>query len=209
MKLLWTSLLVMWLLQPNLFCQNDIKPSLDKDGVEIDSFYYQIPHYPDSYSAYTVAARMIDGLGFRYYWATQGLSEKDLDFSPAEGSRTSRETLDHILGLSNVVRNAAFGVPNSSRSSEENIPWAEKRNQTLINLKEASLHLRSIEHADMNDMKMVFQRGDTQNSFPFWNVLNGPLADAIWHVGQVVSYRRLSGNPFDSNVNVLTGKKRE
>ena len=35
--------------------------------------YYQIPDYPSSYNAATVAARTIDGLGFRYYWATEGL----------------------------------------------------------------------------------------------------------------------------------------
>jgi len=51
---------------------------------------------------------------------------------------------------------------------------------------------------------MIF--GETQ--FPFWNVINGPISDAIWHTGQVVSFRRTSGNPFPKGVNVLTGKKR-
>ena len=36
-------------------------------------YYYQIPDYPEPYSAETVAARLIDGLGFRYFWATEGL----------------------------------------------------------------------------------------------------------------------------------------
>ena len=30
-------------------------------------YYYQIPDYPESYTAEAVAARLIDGLGFRYY----------------------------------------------------------------------------------------------------------------------------------------------
>jgi hypothetical protein len=198
-----------WIFNCNLFAQSSIELASEQSVVEVDSLYYEIPDYPDSYSAYTVAARMIDGLGFRYYWATDGLNDTDLEFSPAQGSRTAGETLDHIFGLSNVVRNSIFGVPNLSSSSNEEITWPEKRNRTLANFKEASVRLKSFEHHDMNEMNMIFQRGDTQNSFPFWNVLNGPLADAIWHVGQVVSYRRLSGNPFDAKVNVLTGKKRE
>ena len=67
--------------------------------------YYQIPDYPAEFTANTVAARMIDGLGFRYYWATEGLREEDLSFRPNEGARTSEETLAHILGLTNVIAN--------------------------------------------------------------------------------------------------------
>lgn len=40
-------------------------------------------------------------------------------------------------------------------------------------------------------------------------MLNGPIADALWHVGQVVSFRRSSGNPFNSKVSVFSGKVRE
>ena len=41
--------------------------------------YYEIPDYPETYTAGSVAARMLDGLGFRYYWATEGLNEDDLN----------------------------------------------------------------------------------------------------------------------------------
>jgi len=61
--------------------------------------YFQIPDYPESYSAYTVAARVIDGLGFRYYWATEGLTEKDLVYRPSEEARSMLETIDHIQNL--------------------------------------------------------------------------------------------------------------
>jgi hypothetical protein len=44
--------------------------------------YYEIPDYPESYTAGAVAARMLDGLGFRYYWATEGLRDEDLVFRP-------------------------------------------------------------------------------------------------------------------------------
>ena len=56
--------------------------------------YYQIPDYPESYTAGTVAARMVDGLGFRYYWATEGLNEEDLAFKPNDEARASSETIE-------------------------------------------------------------------------------------------------------------------
>ena len=71
--------------------QND--ETMDKENTDLP--YYQIPDYPEAYNAATVAARMIDGLGFRYYWATESLREEDLSFQPNEDARTVLETLDH------------------------------------------------------------------------------------------------------------------
>ena len=45
--------------------------------------------------------------------------------------------------------------------------------------------------------------------FPFWNIINGPISDALWHCGQVVLLRRSSGNPFNSKVSVFSGKLRD
>ena len=53
--------------------------------------YYEIPEYPESYTAGTVSARMIDGFGFRYYWATEGLRVEDLKFRPNVDARSSAE----------------------------------------------------------------------------------------------------------------------
>jgi hypothetical protein len=39
---------------------------------------------------------------------------------------------------------------------------------------------------------------------PFWHVINGPIADALTHVGQVNSFRRLAGNPTPK-ANVFLG----
>ncbi|MBL4904447.1 MAG: hypothetical protein JKZ00_00090, partial [Flavobacteriaceae bacterium] len=58
-----------------------------------DDFYYEIPPAPKEYTAGTVASRMVDGLGFRYYWATEGLTEKDLAFRPNSEARTTLETI--------------------------------------------------------------------------------------------------------------------
>ncbi|NNF21370.1 MAG: hypothetical protein HKN67_05475, partial [Saprospiraceae bacterium] len=69
--------------------------------------------------------------------------------------------------------------------------------------------IKDYENLDMENMKITFRRGENTSSYPFWNLLNGPLADAMWHTGQVVSHRRSSGNPFDSTVSLFSGKKRK
>ena len=159
--------------------------------------YYEIPEHADSYTAGSVASRMLDGLGFRYYWATEGLRVEDLEYKPSESGRTSAETIDHLLGLSNFILNS-ISTEKSSDSTEV-LTFIEKRKQTLLNIKKASEILRTIDDISQFD----------NDRFPFWNIINGPTSDALWHCGQVVMLRRASGNPFNSKVNVFSGKLRE
>lgn len=165
--------------------------------------YYQIPDYPETFTAGTVAARMVDGLGFRYYWATEGLREEDLLYKPSPEGRTTEETIDHIYGLSKVIVNATLQKPNK-RTDEPEMSFEEKRKQTLINIKTAADILRS--SPDLSQFNIVFEREGGTREFPFWNNINGPIGDALWHCGQIVLLRRLSGNPFNSKANVLVGK---
>lgn len=169
--------------------------------------YYQIPDYPEAYTAGTVAARLIDGLGFRYYWATEGLRQEDLEFKPGEAARTTEETLDHIYGLSVIIVNAPKQEANVAPAGGDGLAFEEKRRQTLENFKMASELLLASE--DISGYRIIFQRGEESSEFPFWNLINGPIADALWHVGQVVSFRRSSGNPLNPKVSVFSGSVRE
>ncbi len=171
--------------------------------------YAEIPDYPPQYTAESVIARLIDGVGFRFYWATEGLRPEDLVFRPTKESRTSEETIDHILGLSTVVLNALRNEVNT-RSGEETSPltFEIKRQKTLENLKTATDILKSGKQK-LEDSKMVFKNGDKSTEYPFWNEINGPISDALWHIGQVVTFRRSSGNPFNGKASVLTGKVRK
>ncbi|WP_367390855.1 hypothetical protein [Lewinella sp. LCG006] len=171
--------------------------------------YRQIPDAPEKYNAATVAARAIDGLAFRYYWATEGLRQQDLDYRTTPESRSSAETIDHIHGLAKVVHNAVMELPNISGDPSEELSFIEQRTQTLTLLAAASERLKNSKSKDLKRFNIIFQRGDNQSVLPFWNTLNGPLADALWHVGQVVAFRRASGNPFNSNVSVLRGTVKE
>ncbi len=171
--------------------------------------YYQIPDYPENYTAATVAARIIDGLGFRYYWATETLREEDLKFNPNVDARTVEGTLDHIYNLSRVIVNATKNQPNVRPIEEQHFTFEQLRQKTLENFKEASDLLKANHEKDLAEYPVIFKRNETTSQLPFWNLINGPIADAIWHVGQVVSFRRSSGNPINSKVNFFSGKLRE
>ncbi|WP_370478169.1 hypothetical protein [Tamlana flava] len=159
--------------------------------------YHEIPEHSENYSAGTVVSRMIDGLGFRYFWATHGLGKEDLGYRPSESGRSCEETIDHIFGLSNFILTSISSEKREDKIKE--LSFDDKRRQTLINLKEASGILRTTEDISQFD----------NEKFPFWNLINGPISDAIWHCGQVVILRRASGNPFNSNVSLFAGKLRE
>jgi hypothetical protein len=51
--------------------------------------FSRIDDYPDGVSAVGILTRLLDGLGFRFYWATQDLVEADYDFAPASSPTPS------------------------------------------------------------------------------------------------------------------------
>ncbi len=164
--------------------------------------YYELPEYPETYTAGTMAARMVDALGFRYYWATEGLRENDLEYKPSDAVSSIGETVDHILGMSYVIFNATLKKPND-RNDVSKWDFEHKRTQTLINLKAAADMLRTSD--DISQFKIIFG----ENEIPFWNNVNGPIADSIWHCGQIASFRRSSGNPINPKINHFMGTLRD
>lgn len=166
--------------------------------------YSEIPEAPATYTAGSVVARMIDGLGFRYYWATEGLTENDLDYAPGNEGRSIRQTMIHLHGLSAMIVNSGRKRPTDRTEELPELTPEEIRKATLTNLREASTHFLKAE--DLNEHPIIFKRGDRESEFPLWNGINGPIADAIWHAGQIVVLRRSAGNPINSKVNVFLGK---
>ena len=81
---------------------------------------------------------MIDGLGYRYYWATKDLRESDLKYRTSDDNSTALETLQHIYGLSNAILNAPKGQPNLRPMDLTGHSYPELRKMTLENLKKAS-----------------------------------------------------------------------
>ncbi len=154
---------------------------------------------PEKVSSGTVLARMVEGLGFRYRWATEGLREADLEFAPSVECMPLRKLLEHVLGLVTFA-DAGFGGPKS-----DGLPAPRDvdglRTATLARLD--ALRTRALA---MSDADLAACRIDGKGEkLPFWYLINGPLADALTHVGQINSWRRLAGNPWPG-ANVFMGK---
>ena len=171
--------------------------------------YRQIPDYPTEYTTGTVVSRMVDGLGYRYYWATEGLTASDLAYRPSEEGRTVLETLQHIYGMSEMILNAPTATPNVRPKDFSGHSFESLRKKTLENLQKASNLYADMASNDFASAKVVFQRDEKQFDFPFWNLLNGMLSDCIYHTGQIVLMRRANGNPQNPKVSVFLGKTRE
>lgn len=175
-----------------------------------EAYYYELQDYPNGYTSGLVAARVVDGLGYRFYWATDSLTAEDLQFAPGEDARSIEETVDHIYNLVLILRNAVEEKPTKFPIELESLSYDQKRQTILGNIQASSAILQKSDDADFDRYKMVFQYADGGTSeYPFWNLLNGPIADALWHTGQIVSFRRSAGNPFNSNASMLRGKVRK
>jgi len=83
----------------------------------------------------------------------------------------------------------------NKRGEKEELSFKDMREKTLHNLKQAADILRTSE--DISKFKIIFGT----NEIPFWNNINGPIADAIWHSGQIAFFRRITGNAIDPKVN--------
>ena len=164
--------------------------------------FKEIPIEAETYTAQNVAGRMIDGLGFRYYWATEGLRAEDLQYQPKGNGRNCLETITHLFNLSNVL--IQLTKTEFSQKKQATMSFAEMRAQTLWNLKAVSNRIKNSKNLSEFDAKK-----DGKVTIPFYNLINGPIADAIWHTGQVASFRRSSGNPINSKVNHFSGTVRK
>ncbi len=184
------------------------KNILDSE-IDMDLPYAFIPEYDSIITQGKILARMVDGLGYRYYWATEGIGDTVLNYKASEDSRENMGTLEHLHGLSEVIKNFFIGEPNIRPRPELNLSWEALRKETLLNIKTASDKAKSLTDEEIAQLSMVFKRGDNASAYPIWNTLNGPLADAIYHVGQIVYNRRAAGNPLDPRVNVFMGRNRE
>lgn len=169
----------------------------------------EIPTAPETAISGSIIARMVQGLGYRYFWASKDLRIKDLGYRPSEEASSTFETLEHIYGLAQVIRNSATSSPSIRPVKSPPKDYIVLREKTLEYLEQANALFLDKTEEEVAQMQVIFQRGNELYSYPIWNLLNGPLADAIYHTGQVVSFRRTSGNPIQKGVNVFIGKTKE
>ena len=176
---------------------------------QTSEYFKDISEYPTEINNGNIISRMINGLGYRYYWATEKLRENDLRYRPSNDAYSTKETMVHIFTLSKTLYNTTLSKINERPDIDIPSDYENIRNETLQFLEKASKNFSNLNSEELNQMKIKFNRGGTIKSFPIWNLLNGPIADAIYHTGQIVTFRRTTGNPIDSSVNVFIGSYRQ
>lgn len=129
--------------------------------------------------------------------------QTDLNYKRSSGARSLGETLDHIYGLFKTIVNSDKQVPTDFTLEQSKMIFEEKRNATLENFRVASMLF--LESKDISKHTLVFKRDTSSSEFPFWNYINGPIEDAVWHAGQVVVLRMSARNSINFKVNVFLG----
>ena len=153
--------------------------------------FHRIPPYPDSISGTTTLVRLLDGLGFRLRWSTEGLSDDDYEFRPAPDCMSIEELVRHVRSLVNWVC-LSMGLDGFERGDD--ISLTRRHILEMIHALREALNSTSDE-----ELKEI-----TIDGRPFWHIINGPISDALTHVGQINSFRRLAGNPTPK-ANVFVG----
>ncbi len=161
--------------------------------------YREIPAPPRELKGTTVLVRILDGLGFRFYWATEGLRAEDHAFRPVPESMSTGELIDHVLFLVFMIKQTLWNADARERFRSDDP--SELRSHALEQLAIVREHLLSLSDDELATHQVLKRDG---SRFPVWNIMNGPIADALTHVGQINAWRRLSGNPAP-RVNVFTG----
>ena len=63
-------IVILTIISINVSAQNDNLP------------FKELGAYSEEFSPNNIVARMIEGLGYRFYWATESLTDKDLKYKP-------------------------------------------------------------------------------------------------------------------------------
>jgi uncharacterized damage-inducible protein DinB len=159
--------------------------------------FEDISKTPNDLTATNTLLRMVEGLAFRYRWATENLSEENIKFKPHPTSMSVEEVNAHIFDLVD----STFRVFGGEKQNKDSLNSFHKlRIKSLNILADLSERLKEMSDEDLSEIEK-----NTSRKLPFWYWINGPLADALTHVGQITSWRRIAGNPQLKGINVFIG----
>ena len=83
------------------------------------------------------------------------------------------------------------------------LSFVELREETLLVIKSISDELISADDEDLEGYALISGTGDNTQTIPFWYQMNGPIEDAVWHIGQIVTLRRMAGNPISNEISLF------
>ena len=163
--------------------------------------FKDISKTPSEITAINTLLRVVEGLGFRYRWATENLSEDNIKFRPHPTSMNIEEVNIHIFDLIN----STFRVFGGEKQNIDSLnSFQQTRKKSLFILEDLSERLKKMKDEDLIEMEK-----NTSRKLPFWYWINGPLSDALTHTGQITSWRRIAGNPQLKGLNVFIGTSKK
>ena len=119
-------------------------------------------------------------IAYRTQKALRGAPDSYSNFRAGVNVRTPHEIVWHMTGVLGYAR--TFFQPGI---------WQPERLGNFIDEVERL-------HAVMEDLARLVQQGKPRNNITLEQLLQGPLADAMTHVGQLTMLRRLAGSPVAS-----------
>ena len=133
--------------------------------------FEDISKTPTELTATNILLRVVEGLGFRYRWATENLSEDNIKFRPHPTSMNIEELNVHIFDLIN----STFRVFGGEKQNIDSLnSFQQIRKKSLFILEDLSERLKK-----MRDEDLVKMEKNTSRKLPFWYWINGPIADAL------------------------------
>ncbi len=162
--------------------------------------YAQLPDPPAGVSAGAIMARFIDATGFRFHMATEGLTENEINFRPTEESMNTLELTRHIYS---VLSWAHRSFQPTAKFDKTRTTFPELREGVLTTCAAFSAHLQQMSDEELAAVSVYLKRNDT--TYSFWYLINGPISDALTHVGQIITWRRIAGNPI-ARISPFTGE---
>jgi len=176
-------------------------------NLKASKHYESITTYPDNFTTGTSLARIIDGLGFRYYWVSKDLTSEDLAYRPSAEARSSLETLSHLHYMVLFMENTVMGKVSTFPEPAVEMSYEELRSTTLGRIENISNKLSNMDTESIAKLELKIKAGPNDMKVPFWHFLQGPIGDAYYHLGQIVSFRRTTANPIDPTVQPFMGKR--
>jgi hypothetical protein len=139
----------------------------------------RLPDPPIASSGVAILRRFVQALGFRLRWAADGLDDDIATFEAGNGSMSVGALMAHIAALADTIVRMLGG---ESVKRPPDAGFTELVAYALDRLAAADDWLAA-HPDDLDSVDMLAQ------------LCNGPVADALTHVGQLVSWRRLAGSP--------------
>jgi len=116
-------------------------------------------------------------LAYRGGKAVRGAPESFASLRVNESTRTPAEILAHVCDLLDWAHNLARGSDTGQNSTP--LPWEEEVSRFFTELEKLDSYLAS----------------DSPLGSPAEKLFQGPIADALTHVGQISLLRRMAGAP--------------